>query len=37
LKGLLIEYLRAMPKAKELLDKLEEAFKDDASHEPQQT
>ena len=35
LKGLLIEYLRAMPKAKELLDKLEEAFKDDASHEPQ--
>ena len=33
LKGLLAEYLRGMPKAKELLDKLEEAFKDDVSHE----
>lgn len=33
LKCLLAEYLRGMPKAKELLDKLEEAFKDDASHE----
>ena len=32
LKGLLAEYLRGMPKAKELLDKLEEAFKDDVSH-----
>lgn len=35
LKGLLSEYLRGMPKAKDLLDKLEEAFKDDASHGPQ--
>ena len=37
LKGLLTEYLRGMPKAKELLDKLEEAFKDDVSHESQKT
>lgn len=32
LKGLLTEYLRGMPKAKELLDKLENAYNDDVDH-----
>ena len=32
LKGLLTEYLRGMPKAKELLDKLEKAYNDDVDH-----
>lgn len=32
LKGLLTEYLRGMPKSKELLEKLEDAYKDVAEH-----
>jgi hypothetical protein len=37
LKGLLTEYLRGMPKAKDLLDELNKKFNDDTHHQPQET
>ena len=37
LKGLLTEYLRGMPKAKDLLDELNKKFNDNTHHQPQET